>query len=63
MVEDLGYFGKDSLYRIKLASGHVLSVSSVNARRAGESARVAQWDDRVWLSFDPGAIILLRGEA
>ena len=63
MVEDLGYFGKDSLYRIKLDSGHVLSVSSVNARRAGESARVAQWDDKVWLSFDPGAVILLRGEA
>lgn len=60
MVEDLGYFGKDSLYRIKLPSGQIISVSSVNARRAGEDARVAQWDDQVWLSFDPGAIILLR---
>ena len=58
-VDDLGYFGKDSLYKVKLASGKVLSVLSVNARRAGENERVADWEDRVWLGFDPGAAILL----
>nr|WP_304504960.1 ABC transporter ATP-binding protein [Defluviimonas sediminis] len=58
-VDDLGYFGKDSLYKVKLASGKVLSVLSVNARRADERQRVAAWEDRVWLSFEPGAAILL----
>jgi len=58
-VDDLGYFGKDSLYKVKLASGKVLSVLSVNARRADEKQRVAAWEDRVWLSFEPGAAILL----
>src|SRR5690606_29672533 len=59
VVADLGYFGKDSLYKVRLDSGTVVSVSSVNARRVGETERVAQWEDRVWLSFDPAAAILL----
>jgi putrescine transport system ATP-binding protein len=60
VVQDLGYFGKDSLYRIKLDSGALISVNSVNARRAGENERVAQWEDRVWLSIDPSAVLVLE---
>jgi putrescine transport system ATP-binding protein len=60
VVRDLGYFGKDSLYRVVLGTGQVVSVNSVNARRAGENERVAAWEDEVWLSFDPSAAILLR---
>lgn len=59
LVQDLGYFGKDSLYRIKLGTDTIVSVNSVNSRRAGENERVAQWDDKVWLSFEPSAVILL----
>ena len=60
VVDDLGYFGKDSLYRVKLPSGTVVSVNSVNARRVAENERVAAWEDTVWLSFEPGAAILLK---
>ena len=59
-VDDLAYFGKDSLYRIRLATGTVLQVNNVNSRRAAESERVAQWEDRVWLSFEPSSVILLK---
>ena len=62
VVEDLGYFGKDSLYKVALPSGTVLSVNAVNARRADETGRVAEWEDRVWLSFDPSSAILLADE-
>ncbi len=58
-VQDLGYFGKDSLYRVKLPSGILITTNSVNARRAGEHERVAKWEDEVWLSFDPSSAILL----
>jgi len=58
-VVDLGYFGKDSLYRVKLATGKLVSINSVNARRTGENERVAQWQDQVWLSFDPSSAIIL----
>ena len=59
-VQSLAYFGKDSLYRIALPSGRVALVNSVNARRAGEHERVADWEDQVYLSFDPDAAILLK---
>ena len=59
-VDDLAYFGKDSLYRIKLSTGTILQVNNVNARRAAESERVARWEDKVWLSFEPSSVILLR---
>jgi len=59
VVKDLAYFGKDSLYRITLPSGALVQVHAVNARRGDEAARVADWDDKVWLSFEPGAAIVL----
>ena len=58
-VRDLGYFGKDSLYRVVLEGGTVISVNSVNDRRAGEGERIAEWEDRVFLQFDPSAALLL----
>ena len=60
VVKDVAYFGKDSLYRVTLPSGKLVSVHAVNARRTGEAGRVADWEDQVWLSFDPAAAILLR---
>ena len=59
VVKDLAYFGKDSLYRITLASGALVQTHAVNQARS--VAMVADWDDRVWLSFDPSAAIVLGG--
>jgi len=36
-----------------------VQVHAVNARRGDEGARVADWDDAVWLGFDPAAAIVL----
>ena len=58
-VRDLAYFGKDSLYRVTLPSGQLLSVHAVNARRGSEGDRVADWDDKVWLTFEPSSAIVL----
>ena len=58
-VIDLGYFGKDSLYRVKLASGAMVRVNAVNSKRAGENERVAVWEDDVWLTFAPSSVIIL----
>jgi putrescine transport system ATP-binding protein len=59
VVKDLAYFGKDSLYRITLDSGVLVQAHAVNLHRGTEAQRVADWDDRVWLSFDPSAAIVL----
>jgi putrescine transport system ATP-binding protein len=59
VVKDLGYFGKDSLYRVTLPSGGLVAVHAVNNRRVHETGRIADWEDKVWLTFDPDAAILL----
>ena len=58
-IKDLAYFGKDSLYRVTLPSGQLIAVHAVNARRGGEAR--PDWYDKVWVDFEPGAAILLRG--
>lgn len=55
-VRDLAYFGKDSLYRITLPSGALISAHAVNASRG---ATAPDWDDDVWIGFDPASGILL----
>ncbi|RID91117.1 ABC transporter ATP-binding protein [Gemmobacter lutimaris] len=55
-VKDLAYFGKDSLYRITLPSGTLVQAHAVNARRGAE---VADWDDAVWLGFEPESVLVL----
>ncbi len=57
-VKDLAYFGKDSLYRVTIGNT-LVQAHAVNARRGDEGARVADWDDAVWLGFDPSSAIVL----
>jgi putrescine transport system ATP-binding protein len=58
-VKDLAYFGKDSLFRVALASGQLVQVNCVNTSRDG-SGRAAEWGDHVWISFAPSAAIVLK---
>jgi len=58
VVDDLGYLGNRSLYRIKLPSGKIVQVSSQNRRRS--VTRFLEWDDKVWISWRPlSAVVLL----
>jgi putrescine transport system ATP-binding protein len=57
VVDDLGYLGNRSLYRIRLASGKIVQVSSQNRRRS--ISRFLEWDDEVWLSWRPRSSIVL----
>ena len=57
-IRDLAYFGKDSLYRVTLPSGQLLSVHAVNIRRHDDTR--PDWDDKVWVAFDPASAILLK---
>ena len=57
MVEDFGYFGNLSLYRIKLANGKIVQVSAQNRRRTAE--RQLEWDDEVFISWRPRSAVVL----
>ncbi len=58
IVRDLGYFGDQSLYRVRLKSGAVLQVSAQNLRRSAKLT--VEWDDEVYLSWEVASTILLR---
>jgi putrescine transport system ATP-binding protein len=57
IVDDLGYFGNLSLYRVRLTSGKVIQVSSQNRRRT--SGREVEWEDEIWISWRPRSAVVL----
>ena len=57
VVDDLGYLGNLSLYRIRLESGKVILVSRQNRRRS--SKRFVEWEDEIWVSWRPRSSIVL----
>jgi putrescine transport system ATP-binding protein len=57
VVDDLGYLGNRSLYRVKLGSGKIVQVSSQNRRRS--VTRFLEWEDKVWLSWRPRSAVVL----
>jgi putrescine transport system ATP-binding protein len=58
IVRDLGYFGDQSRYRVRLQSGAVLQVSAQNLKRSAKLT--VEWDDEVYLSWEVSSTILLR---
>ncbi len=56
IVEDFGYFGNLSIYRVKTSDENIIQVSRQNRYR---SERVISWDDEVYLSWDPSNLLLL----
>jgi putrescine transport system ATP-binding protein len=58
VVRDLGYFGDQSLYRVRTKSGAIVQVSAQNLRRSAKLS--VEWDDEVFLSWEVGSTILLR---
>jgi putrescine transport system ATP-binding protein len=57
IVEDLGYFGNLSLYRIRLESGRIVQVSAQNRRRAAE--QFLEWEDRVYIHWNAQSVVVL----
>lgn len=57
-VNDLGYFGNLSLYRVELTNGRILQVSGQN--RVRTSRKTVEWDDEVFISWDIRSAILLE---
>ena len=57
VIEDFGYLGNLSLYRVRLACGKIILVSAQNRRRSTE--RFFDWDDKVFISWRAQSAVLL----
>ena len=58
VVWELGYLGNRSTYRIKIASGKLVTVFAQNERRTSEA--VIDWSDEVFVSWSADAAVLLQ---
>ncbi|MGA7486659.1 MAG: ABC transporter ATP-binding protein [Xanthobacteraceae bacterium] len=56
-VDNIGYLGDLSIYKVRLDSGFVMKVAVANVTRLVE--RSIGWDDRVWLTWAPEAATVL----
>ena len=58
VIEDIGYFGNISLYRVRLSTGKIVLVSAQNRRRTPD--QVLEWDDEIFISWRPRSVVLLQ---
>ena len=56
LVEDFGYFGNLSIYRVRTESDHIIQVSKQNRDRTEQSIK---WEDEVYLSWENNNLMLL----
>ena len=56
-VRDIAYLGDLSIYKVALDNGFVMEAATANLMRVIE--RPISWDDRIWLTWDAAAGIVL----
>ena len=59
MVEDIGYLGEVSIYKVKLDSGLIVDVTAPNQIRPKNRTHRISWDEEVFLHWDASSAILL----
>lgn len=56
-IWDIAYLGDVSIYHVKLDNGTIMRATTANTTRLVE--RPISWDDRVWLTWDRNAGVVL----
>ena len=58
-VDDIGYLGDTSIYKIRLPSGQIFDVSAPNQTRPMSRTHAITWEDKVYLSWEASSPMLL----
>jgi putrescine transport system ATP-binding protein len=56
-IVDIGYLGEQTIYKLRLADGAIVTAAIANTGHAAECP--IDWDQRAWMSFSPDAAIVL----
>jgi putrescine transport system ATP-binding protein len=59
MVHDIGYLGNISTYRVELSNGKIVAVTSPNQVRPKSGRHAVDWEDEVYLSWEPSSAVVL----
>ena len=59
MVDDIGYLGGISTYRVKIGDGRIVEITSPNQVRPKAGNPPIDWDEEVYLSWDASSSVVL----
>ena len=59
MVDDIGYLGGISTYRVKIDDGRIVEITSPNQVRPKDGNPPIDWDEEVYLSWDASSAVVL----
>ncbi len=60
IVDDIGYLGNTSIYKIRLKNGHIVDVTAPNQIRPKNRTHSITWEDTVYLHWDASSAMLLK---
>ncbi|KMW60227.1 Putrescine transport ATP-binding protein PotG [Candidatus Rhodobacter oscarellae] len=60
VVDDIGYLGEVSIYKIRLDSGTIIDATAPNRIRPMSRTHAITWEDEVYLSWEPSSPMLLN---
>ena len=59
MVSDIGYLGGTSTYRVLIGDGRIVEITSPNLNRPKDGNPPIDWDEEVYLSWEPSSSVVL----
>lgn len=59
VVDDIGYLGETSIYKVRLPNGQIVDVTAPNSLRPMNRTHRITWEDKVNISWDPSSAMLL----
>ena len=60
VIDDVGYLGETSIYKVRLPNGEVFDVTQPNQSRPTHDTQRITWEDKVNISWDPSSAMLLH---
>ncbi len=60
IVDDIGYLGNTSIYKIRLDNGRIIDVTSPNQIRPKNRTHSITWEDKVYIHWDASSAMLLN---
>ena len=60
IVDDIGYLGDTSIYKVLLENGQIVDVTSPNHIRPISRKHAITWEDKVYLNWAPSSAMLLN---
>jgi putrescine transport system ATP-binding protein len=59
IIDDIGYLGKLSTYRVRLSNGTIIEITSPNLSRPRDGSLMHDWEDEIYLSWDASSVVVL----